>query len=215
MLMSQDSDPVATRRRQGYWLTLPGGVPMPDAAVTVYPDFYSAADRARWFDALLRETVWRDDPIRLFGREIPQPRRFAWYGEAGVTYIYSGLTLRALPWTHVLQEIRHTVEIVTASVFNSVLINLYRDGRDSMSWHADDEPELGPCPTIASVSLGGTRRFALRHRVHRHLRTHVDLTDGCLLVMSGPTQHFWHHRIAKTTHTVAPRINLTFRYIHT
>ncbi|MCS6776392.1 MAG: alpha-ketoglutarate-dependent dioxygenase AlkB [Chthonomonadaceae bacterium] len=187
---------------------------MPDAMVRVYPDFCTAAERARWFDALLQEIAWRDDPIRLFGREIPQPRRFAWYGEEGVRYTYSGLTLYALPWTPVLVEIKHAVESVTACEFNSVLINLYRDGRDSMSWHADDEPELGPCPTIASVSLGGTRRFALRHRLNRQLRTHVDLTDGCLLVMSGSTQHFWHHQIAKTARPVAPRINLTFRYIH-
>jgi alkylated DNA repair dioxygenase AlkB len=98
-------------------------------------------------------------------------------------------------------------------VFNSVLLNLYRDGNDSMGWHSDDEPELGQNPVIGSLSLGGKRRFRLRHRSEKNLKHQLELTSGSFLLMQGTTQHYWQHHIPKTKRPVPPRINLTFRLI--
>jgi alkylated DNA repair dioxygenase AlkB len=118
-----------------------------------------------------------------------------------------------LPWTPELQRIRQRVEELTAHRYNSVLLNLYRDGRDGMGWHADDEPELGREPVIASVSLGATRRFKLRHRRSRIAASALDLAHGDLLLMAGQTQHEYAHAVPKTARPVGERVNLTFRWI--
>jgi alkylated DNA repair dioxygenase AlkB len=140
------------------------------------------------------------------------PRLSAWYGDAGAVYTYSGLRLEPLPWTPVLLEIKQATERLSGTRFNSVLLNLYRDGQDSMGWHSDDEPELGPEPVIASVSLGALRRFVFQHK-KRRWRIALDLEPGSVLLMAGATQHHWRHALPKTRRPVAPRINLTFRTI--
>ncbi|MGH9060378.1 MAG: alpha-ketoglutarate-dependent dioxygenase AlkB family protein, partial [Acidimicrobiales bacterium] len=169
-------------------------------------------------DALDEQLGWRQERARLFGRTIPLPRLTAWYGDVG--YRYSGVDHPPAAWPPVLDELRCLVGTVVPMP-NSVLANLYRDGRDSVSWHADDEPELGSHPVIASVSLGATRRFLLRHRAGRGQpgqpsagapeKVAVDLTHGSLLVMAGDCQRCWHHAVPKSSRPVGPRINLTFR----
>ena len=142
-----------------------------------------------------------------------QPRLVAWFGDPGAAYTYSGLQLVPEPWSERLGSLRARTEGAAGHPFNSVLCNLYRDGNDSMGLHADAEPELGPNPVIASVSLGATRRFVLRHAKDRGERLDLDLAGGSLLVMSGTTQHFWRHGVPKQKKITDSRINLTFRRI--
>ena len=163
------------------------------------------------FDRVMNEVEWESRSIVLFGRETPQPRLAAWYGDE--PYTYSNLTLDARPLPSVLDELRRRCEELAATRFNSVLANLYRDGSDSMGRHADDEPELGTDPVIASVTLGALRTFRLRHRSTGE-KVEIPLESGSLLVMRGPTQHFWTHEIPKTRRPVGARINLTYRLIH-
>lgn len=163
--------------------------------------------------ALLEECAWRDDQIVLFGRRVRVPRRVAWHGDPGCPYAYSGLRFDPAPWTDALDEIRAVVEALCRQRFNTVLANLYRNGADSMGWHADDEPELGPAPVIVSVSLGATRRFVLRRTDDHSVRHSIDLDDGSLLVMRGDTQRSWHHAVPRTARPTGPRVNLTFRRV--
>lgn len=187
-------------------------LPLTDATLWWQPVFLDAPEAIRLFDALRQGLCWRQQAIRLFGRSCPQPRLSAWYGDDGASYRYSGLLLQPLPWPPALLAVRQQLETGLATSFNSVLANLYRDGRDSMGWHSDDEPELGPEPIIASLSLGATRRFQLRHKRQAE-RYSLDLIDGSLLVMAGETQRYWRHQVPKTRHPVGERINLTFRMI--
>jgi alkylated DNA repair dioxygenase AlkB len=149
----------------------------------------------------------------VFGKTHPQPRLVAWYGDPGTRYSYSGIDHEPLPWTKALQRLRRQVADVCGYGFNSVLLNYYRDGRDSMGMHADDEPELGPRPVIASVSLGEPRPFRLVHRRREAESLSLPLPSGSLLLMRGDTQRNWKHGINKTSRTCGPRINLTFRRI--
>lgn len=175
------------------------------------PGFLPEADAA--FAELRRATPWRQDKIRIMGREIAQPRLTAWYGEAGAAYTYSGLTLAPLPFTPLLSRIGDAAAAIAGRRFNSALLNCYRDGADSVAWHSDDERELGPDPVIASISLGATRRFDLRRRDDRGVRKSFDLEHGSLLLMGSGCQTRWQHRVAKTKRPVGLRINLTFRLI--
>jgi alkylated DNA repair dioxygenase AlkB len=163
-------------------------------------------------DALFAElrsaTPWKQEVSR--GR--PFPRLTAWYADPGLTYSYSGVTHRALEWTPTLQEIRRRVEQASGTSLNSLLLNLYRDGRDSIGFHSDDEPELGINPVIASVSLGAVRQFVLNHKKSRE-KLSFRLAHGSLLVMGGTCQHHWIHGVPKTAEEVGERINLTFRQI--
>lgn len=187
-------------------------IDLPDAGLRYCESFLS--DSQALYSQLLEEIDWRQDTITLYGRPVLIPRLNAWYGEPGADYSYSGLALQPLPWTPALLDIKERVEAFVGESFNSALANLYRDGRDSVSWHSDDEYELGEAPLIASVSLGATRRFSLRHRRDKSLDTvHLDLQDGSLLVMSGATQRHWAHQVPKTRSAVGGRINLTFRRI--
>lgn len=151
--------------------------------------------------------------IVLYGRSISSPRLSAWHGDSDAVYRYSGLRLEPAPWTPILLDVRERVEALAAARFNSVLLNLYRDGQDSMGWHSDDEPELGRNPLIASISLGAARRFLLQHK-KRRLRLEWLLEDGDVLVLGGTTQHCWRHHVPKIRQPMGPRINLTFRWIH-
>jgi alkylated DNA repair dioxygenase AlkB len=188
-------------------------IELPDADVVLYPTFFPTEQSDILLESLARRIVWKQEKINRFGRTIDLPRLTAWYGEEGLAYSYSGITHRAVAWTSDLHEIKYPVESVANTSFNSVLLNRYRDGRDSVSWHSDDERALGINPVIASVSLGQTRRFQFRHRQHGQLRESVELTHGSLLLMQGATQHHWLHQIPKTKRPLGERINLTFRMI--
>jgi alkylated DNA repair dioxygenase AlkB len=179
----------------------------------LWPAAFDANGASDLFDELRRQIDWRQEEILMFGRRVPVPRRVAWHGDPGASYTYSGTEHQPLPWTLTLERVRARVAGLTGVDFNAVLLNLYRDGRDGMGWHADDEPELGRNPVIASVSLGATRRFCLRHRRRRDLRVDVPLAHGSLLLMSGATQHHWVHALPKTAAAVGERINLTFRRV--
>ena len=191
----------------GRWMPLA----LPDAEIALLRTF-SLPDNA--FDVLLAESPWRQDDIVIFGKRMQQPRLHAWYGDPGATYTYSGLRNEPLPWTHILTKIRRRVTDACGVGFNSVLLNLYRDQNDSMGMHADDELELGAEPVVASLSLGATRRFVLKHRTRRDLKAiRIDLEEGDLLLMRGATQAHWKHGLPKCSTSCGPRLNLTFRHI--
>lgn len=184
----------------------------PDADIRYWPRFLAPGDSRNLFDTLLSDTPWRQDVLQLFGRHLPLPRLQAWYGDQQCVYRYSGIELQPLPWTGSVLAIKKQIELHTGHLFDAVLINLYRHGQDSNGWHADNEPELGSNPVIASLSLGETRRFRLRHLHRPELRpVSLELEDGLLLLMAGTTQQHWQHCLAKTGRPVGPRINLTFR----
>jgi alkylated DNA repair dioxygenase AlkB len=193
----------------------PTAIPMPDADVLLYTGLPLGCEA----DGLLRHLVddvdWRQEYITLFGKTHQQPRLVAWYGDQHARYRYSGKTYEPLPWSDTLLRLKGLAERVSASRFNSVLLNYYRDGRDSMGLHADDEPELGPQPVIASISLGESRTLYFRHRHRRDLGTvNVALPPASLLLMRGETQRHWKHGIRKLSRACGPRINLTFRYVY-
>lgn len=179
-----------------------------DGDVRLHRRVVAEEDAARLFGALRREIDWQEKTATVMGRKVRIPRLTAWHGDAG--YVYSGIRLTPAPWTRSLIELKDVAEDAAGQRFNSVLLNLYRDGRDSVSWHADNEPGLGREPVIASLSLGAPRRFQLRHRQAGE-RVEVLLEDGDCLVMAGATQHAWLHQVPKTARPVGPRINLTFR----
>jgi alkylated DNA repair dioxygenase AlkB len=184
-----------------------------DGEVILYPNFFSLEESDRFFSDLYSSVNWKQEKIELWGKKMPLPRLTAWYGDEGKSYTYSGIEQHPEPWIPVLETIKSKVEETANVTFNSVLLNLYRHGQDSVSWHSDDEPELGENPIIASVSFGATRRFSLKHKNNPNHQINIDLTDGSLLLMQGETQHYWLHQIAKTSKSVQPRINLTFRVI--
>jgi alkylated DNA repair dioxygenase AlkB len=154
----------------------------------------------------LMDTIpWQVEIARIFGRAMPVPRLVAWFGD--ITYSYSGISHPPAPFPEVIGRLRRRAETLSSGAFNSVLCNLYRSGDDGVGWHSDDEPGLGSCPTIASLSLGAARRFQLRHRRTKHTIT-VNLKVGDWLIMAGQTQRFWLHQVPKMAATVAPRVNL-------
>jgi len=193
---------------------LPGQVILDqDGEVIFYPQFFDRRRSDTLYSQLMAEIPWRQEAIAVHNRHIPLPRLTAWHGDPGKTYTYSGLTHCPEPWTPTLELIKTNIEPIAGIQFNSVLLNLYRDGRDSVSWHSDNEVELGQNPLIGSVSFGGTRRFTFRHKQAKHRKLSLDLTHGSFLLMRGATQHYWDHQVTKTAKPVAPRINLTFRVV--
>lgn len=164
------------------------------------------------FHSLVEEVPWEQKAIRIAGRQVMQPRRTAWYGDSEAVYTYSGLRNEPMPWLPSLLELRGRLAAERGFFFNGALLNHYRDGNDSMGFHADDEAELGPNPLVASVSLGETRRFVLRHVKDKAVRLDLDLTHGSLLVMAGTTQHYFRHAVPKQANKGA-RINITFRRV--
>lgn len=163
--------------------------------------------------SLMEDMTWSSETLRMFGRQITVPRQVAWYGDPGAGYRYSGVDHDPLPWLPELEDLRNRVQHHTRCQFNGMLGNLYRDGTDHMGWHSDDEPTLGPSPTLASISLGATRRMRFRHRRRELPGIGVDLAAGDLLVMSGDIQRHWQHAVMRTSRKVGPRINLTFRLL--
>jgi alkylated DNA repair dioxygenase AlkB len=164
------------------------------------------------FHALLGDAAWSQKSIRIAGRQVLEPRLTAWYGDDDAIYTYSGLCNTPAPWLPSLTAMRARLEAELGLSFNGALLNYYRDGSDSMGFHADQEPELGVNPIVASVSLGETRRFAVRHVKNKEQRFDWDLPHGSLLVMSGTTQHHFRHALPKQANKGA-RINITFRRI--
>lgn len=163
--------------------------------------------------ASLSDTIdWKEDQLMMFGRLITTKRKVAWVGDAGCSYTYSGVKKFPQAWTPALSEIKQRIEALAQHTFNSCLLNLYHDGSEGMGWHSDDEKELDQAAPIASVSFGGERKFAFKHKFDK---TTVSLTlaNGSVLLMQAPTQQYWQHSLTKTKRPVAPRINLTFRAI--
>ncbi|MFL6716657.1 MAG: alpha-ketoglutarate-dependent dioxygenase AlkB family protein [Burkholderiaceae bacterium] len=186
---------------------------IPDADLLFMHGFYPPDECAALLAALLEQTPWRQERIEVWGKVHDQPRLTSWHGDPGTDYTYSGVTLATCPWTPLLSRLRSDIEEATGHRYNSVLLNLYRDEHDGVGWHSDNERELGRLPVIASLSLGETRSFRLRHRERRHAPVNIDLTDGSLLLMAGATQRNWQHAIPKERREKGPRINLTFRHI--
>ena len=175
-------------------------------------EWLEASKAERLFHAVGAEADWAEEQVQIAGRRQPVPRLTAWHGDPGISYAYSGIHHRPKDWTPALAEVRGLVEAELGQPFNGVLANCYRDGHDTVAWHADDETELtGAC--IASVSLGAARRFSLRRADdHRH-RIDVTLEPGSLLVMDAESQRYWRHSVPRTAEDVGPRINLTFRWL--
>jgi alkylated DNA repair dioxygenase AlkB len=186
---------------------------LPDATIKYYPNFLNTKEADLYLEQLTKETPWRNDPITVFGKTYPQPRMTSLHGHTTESYSYSGIVMQPNRMRKPLLNIEQKLQAFTKETFTTVLLNLYRDGQDSNGWHADNEKELGVNPVIASISLGASRYFHLKHNSDKSQRLKLELTHGSLLLMEGATQHFWKHQIAKTAKKVGPRINLTFRKV--
>ena len=192
----------------------PGRTVRAGADVEYFPGFLDAIWGNELLTTLLTEVSWHQPVVKLYGRAFHSPRLAAWYGDRGAVYQYSGFINAPLPWLPQLTKLRESIKHQLGYSFNCVLLNLYRDGADSMGWHRDCEPELGKNPVIASISLGEARPFLLRHRRRPELPTFKLYPDhGSLLVMSGTTQNYWRHSVPKISKRALPRLNLTFRHI--
>ena len=183
-----------------------------DGWIIYVPNFYAKEIADQLFNLFYQTINWQQGEIKLFGKKHLTPRLEAFYAEENKSYGYSGQRLVTSSFTKELTQIKENIELTFSIQLNSVLINLYRDGNDSNGWHADDEPELGRNPIIASLSLGATRRFDLKHSSTKE-KLSLELESGSLLIMGGELQHYWKHQIAKTKKVNAPRINLTFRHL--
>jgi alkylated DNA repair dioxygenase AlkB len=184
-----------------------------DAEIVYYPHFFDVMQSDLLFQELLQTIPWQQDDIKVFGKVHAQPRLTALYGNDGKSYSYSNIKMQPHSWNPILHELKQKVEAVSATDFTTVLLNLYRDGKDSNGWHADNEKELGINPVIASLSFGAERYFHLQHNTDKNQKIKILLEHGSLLVMKGTTQHFWKHQIPKTAKPIGSRINLTFRSI--
>jgi len=183
-----------------------------DAEVDYRPNFVPTDIASRWFEQLVAKVDWRQETITLFGQRHNVPRLSCWMADAGMAYSYSNMTMQPTAWSELALSIKSFIESNAKLQFNSVLINYYRDGQDSNGWHADNEPELGINPVIASLSLGGVRDFQLRNNANKKHKYSIALEHGSLLLMQGKTQSCWQHHVPKRANA-EPRINLTFRTI--
>ena len=190
-------------------------IPMPSKEQLQYhPLLFDSQEQSLLMNALQEEIPWKQEHIKLFGKTHPTPRLTAWHGDEHCVYKYSGVVNQPFPWTPSLLTIKTRIESISNSTtFNCVLLNFYRDGSDKMGWHSDDEKELGPNPSIASVSFGATRRFDFKHKTEANNKFSIHLESGSLLLMQGDMQHHWLHQIPAQKRIPEPRINLTFRNI--
>ena len=179
----------------------------------IYRSFVDSSTANRWLEHFINSTAWRQDTIRIYGKVHNLPRLQQWYGEPDRIYRFAGIEMRPLPWSPQITDILHRVQDQTGYEYNSVLINYYRDGNDTVGYHSDDEPELGPNPNIASLSLGADRDFILRRIDDSSVKLKINLTSGSLLEMSGDTQKNWEHCLPKRKGVKRPRVNFTFRKI--
>jgi alkylated DNA repair dioxygenase AlkB len=176
--------------------------------------FLGAREADFLFDYLKNLNGWKQDVICIFGQARPLPRLHRWFAHSGQPYRWSGIEMIPEPFPDVLGRILDALQEERGIRFNTALGNLYRDGMDSVAWHSDDEPELGPNPVIASLSLGATRRFLMRKKSDHKVVRSYELGHGSLLWMAGSTQAHWEHAIPKTKQKISTRINLTFRAIY-
>ena len=183
-----------------------------DGAYYFDPNFFIPKYSDALLERLTSKILWKQESMNMFGKRVKFPRLTAWYGDENKSYAYSGTRYQPTPWIKELLYIKEQIEPIANTTFNSVLLNLYRDGQDSMSWHADNEKELGINPIIASVNFGDTRTFQLKHNETKE-KISIDLAHGSLLIMKGEMQHFWKHQVPKTKKAKTNRINLTFRMI--
>ncbi len=192
-------------------------LPLPGAELAIIERWLAADAADALLEHLLASIPWENHRLRMFGREAASPRLSCWIGDPGASYVYSRTRFEPRPWTDALLDLRDRVAQACGARFNGVLANLYRDGRDAMGWHSDDEPELGAHPVIASVSLGAERRFLFRPRQRddrgSRAASELCLTHGSLLRMAGDTQQRYQHALPRTARVATPRINLTFRHI--
>jgi alkylated DNA repair dioxygenase AlkB len=186
-----------------------------DGEVFYWPHFFNDQMADQLYAQLFQETQWRQEKVRVFGRWYPQPRLVAWHGDPQLSYTYAGLRLEPQAWTPTLTKLRDEVSQAIGASFNSVLLNLYRDGQDCNGWHSDDEPELGPEPVIASLSFGAKRDFLMKHKTLKSESLKLELGHGSLLLMGGPCQAHWKHTLPRRKRVNQARINLTFRKILT
>ena len=176
-------------------------------------DFLTPQEAQYYFQALEQNIAWRQEPITLFGKTFWQPRLLAWYGDSGASYAYSGRRYQPLAWTETLEVLKRRVETAAGHAFNSVLLNYYRNGLDSMGWHSDDESELRSNWPIAALSLGEIRPLLFRHRHLKSAKYALDLASGSLLLMWPPLQNYWQHSLPKRKRLIEGRISLTFRWV--
>lgn len=188
-------------------------IPVADGLLIYSPCFLVQSESDNFKSILQKEIVWKQEKIRIFGKTYLTPRLTSWIGDEGKTYCYSGLKLNPNPWTEVLHEMKTKIESATNHRFNTVLLNLYRNGNDCMGWHSDDEKELGGNPVIASLSLGDPRIFRFRNKLNHKNNFSLTLAHGSLLLMAGALQHHWQHCLPRTSKPKVERINLTFRTI--
>jgi len=179
----------------------------------LFPDFFTAAESDTYFEYFKNDVSWIQEPVILFGKKRMQPRLTAFFGDEDMEYSYAGLTVRAENWTSPLAKIKEKLEAKFEASFNACLLNYYRDGKDYMGWHRDNEHALGEYPVIVSVSFGSTRIFQFRDYREKMPVVSLELDHGSVLLMKRQTQEYWEHRVPKTTLPVGPRINLTFRLI--
>jgi len=181
-----------------------------DADIVLYKKAPLGLSYDNLFSELVGNTAWRQEKLTIYGKTHLQPRLSAWYGSKELIYSYSSITMIPRPWSQTLLDLKTGIESLVSQEFNSVLLNYYRDHRDGMGMHSDDEPELGKQPVIASLSLGEERTLLLRHRYRNDLNTiKISLPSGSLMIMKGDTQRYWKHGIAKQKHPCGPRLNLT------
>lgn len=186
----------------------------PDASLTFIPHFLPLAQSRVLLASFSQQLAWQQDTLPMYGKQVAIPRLQAWYSDTGIDYGYSGIRLQPNCWLPELLQLKTQLEQACQHTFNAVLANLYRNGNDTVGWHSDDEPELGINPVIASISLGDSRDFQMKHKVTSEKLT-IPLTCGSLLIMSGTTQRYWQHCLPRTKRVKSPRINLTFRQILT
>lgn len=186
---------------------------LPAELLEYYPRFFDQQTSNALLNKLIATTPWEQREVTMYGKKMLTPRLTAWYGDKGTNYSFTGLRHDPLPWTADLLMIKQQVEPLAGISFNSVLLNYYRDGNDSVAWHSDNEDVLGERPVIASVSFGQARAFDIRNKQDHRLKYSIHLENGSFLLMKGGLQANWEHRIAKSTLSMKPRINLTFRVI--
>lgn len=200
-----DKEELATNNESGL-------ISIPNGEYIYLPNFFTKSESDNYFQVLKENILWKQESMNMYGKQVMFPRLTAWYGDNDKPYSFSGITLRPHSWTKELLEIKNKIEPIANTQFNSVLLNQYRNGNDSISWHTDAEKELGLNPIIGSVNFGATRKFQLRH-IETKEKIEIELTHGSLLIMQGELQHFWQHQVPKTAKKVNERINLTFRVI--
>lgn len=183
-----------------------------DGTVFYYGSILDPEAAALHFAQLFKTVAWKQEEVIIFGKLHVTRRKTAWYGDEPYIYTYSRSSKKALPWTRELLQLKTLIENTTGYRFNSCLLNLYHSGEEGMSWHSDNEKELGRHPVIASLSLGAERKFSLKHRVTKE-KVYVVLENGSLLLMKDATQEYWLHAMPKSKKVKEPRINLTFRNI--